>query len=119
MVDTGTADNLLLTIAISGSLVILAFLLAFVYITIKKRELRQLFDDFTDQQEIWVQNRVAERLREFSDKSQFKNDTEATPKKYTDSSLSTPDVFSSQMVSHLLPREIDTRVSPVEVKPSI
>ncbi|MCE7995250.1 MAG: hypothetical protein HEP71_24950 [Roseivirga sp.] len=56
-------DNTLLIIAVSTSIIILVILAAIAHVTAKKRALDQLFDEFTGNQEDWLNNRLEQRAK--------------------------------------------------------
>lgn len=56
-------DSSLLIIAVSTSIVILVILGAIAYVAAKKRALDQLFDEFTTNQEDWLNNRLKQRSK--------------------------------------------------------
>lgn len=56
--ESWPVDNSILILVISFSIIMLVILCAALYITTKKRALNLLFDEFTENQEEWIKNRV-------------------------------------------------------------
>jgi hypothetical protein len=52
-------SDTLLILTISGSVIILVIVGAIAYIITQKRAMRELFDEFTENQEAWIRSRVA------------------------------------------------------------